>query len=47
MDVVSMPVSTLLDKLVFGLSLGPFRCRACRRKFYRRVRRVTEDSDES
>jgi hypothetical protein len=30
-----MPMFNLLDKLARGLRLAPFKCRACRAKFYR------------
>jgi hypothetical protein len=37
-DTVRMPVENLLDKLVQHIRYVPFKCRACRTKFYRKLR---------
>jgi len=35
LDTIPMPVATFLDKLVQCVRFAPFKCRACRAKFYR------------
>src|SRR5579872_2644612 len=34
-DTIPMPGDSLIDKLIGVLGLAPFKCRACRAKFYR------------
>jgi len=36
MDTIPMPAEHLLDKLIGLIRYSPFKCRACRAKFYRR-----------
>ena len=35
MDTIPMPAEHILDKLIGCCRLSPFKCRACRAKFYR------------
>jgi len=37
-----MPAEHLLDKLIGCLAFSPFKCRACRAKFYRRSNTVPQ-----
>jgi hypothetical protein len=39
-DVFRLPVDNLIDRLAWAAFRGPFRCRACHRKFYRRIRKL-------
>jgi hypothetical protein len=40
-DTIPMPVENLLDWLARKVGYAPFKCRACRAKFYRRSHAVT------
>jgi hypothetical protein len=42
LDTIPMPVDNLLDKLIGCFGYSPFKCRACRNKFYRRSATVPE-----
>ena len=37
-----MPCGGLLDKLIGSMGYAPFKCRACRAKFYRRSETVSK-----
>jgi hypothetical protein len=39
-DTIPMPMANLLDKLADLVNYAPFKCRACRAKFYRRPHRI-------
>lgn len=39
-DTIPMPMENVLDKLAYLVSYAPFKCRACRAKFYRRPRPI-------
>lgn len=39
-DTIPMPPASLLDKLARQMHYTPFKCRACRAKFYRRSRQI-------
>jgi hypothetical protein len=41
-DTIPLPPAGLLDKLRGGFGYAPFKCRACRAKFYRRQEAVAE-----
>jgi hypothetical protein len=36
LDTIPMPAEHLLDQVIRCIGLSPFKCRACRAKFYRR-----------
>ena len=38
-DVLPMPVETLLDRVRWAAFFAPFKCRRCRKKLYRRVKK--------
>lgn len=40
-DIFPLPVESMADRIAWAAFRGPFRCRACDRKFYRRIRKVT------
>ncbi len=40
-DVFPLPVDTLVDRFAWAAFRGPFECRACHRKFYVRIRKLT------
>jgi hypothetical protein len=42
LDTIPMPAENLLDKLIGCIRYSPFRCRACRYKFYRRSATVPQ-----
>jgi hypothetical protein len=35
-----MPVAGLMDRLRWAFSRAPFKCRKCRKKLYRKVRKI-------
>jgi hypothetical protein len=39
-DIIPLPVATFSDRLCWAAYYGPFKCRKCRKKLYRRVRRT-------
>lgn len=39
MDTIPLPVVTLRDRLRWAAFYGPFKCRYCHRKLYRRVKK--------
>jgi hypothetical protein len=39
-DIFPLPVENLVDRLAWAAYRGPFKCRACHRKFYRRIRKL-------
>ena len=38
-DIFQLPVVTLKDRLRWAAFYGPFKCRLCHRKMYRRVKK--------
>ena len=38
-DILQLPVETLMDRLRWAAFFGPFKCRSCRKKLYRRVKK--------
>jgi hypothetical protein len=43
-DVFALPVTGVVDLVAWAAFFGPFKCRACHRKFYRRIQKLeTED----
>jgi hypothetical protein len=39
-DIFPLPVENLIDRIAWACFRGPFKCRACHRKFYRRIRKL-------
>jgi hypothetical protein len=39
-DTIPLPVSTLMDRLRWAGYFGPFKCRKCHAKLYRRVKKI-------
>lgn len=38
-DTLPLPVETLMDRLRWAAFFGPFKCRNCHKKLYRRVKK--------
>ena len=45
-DVFPLPVQTFLDKVAWAAFRGPYRCRACHKKFYRKIRKLALEEPE-
>ncbi|HEY1342399.1 MAG TPA: hypothetical protein VGF59_33065 [Bryobacteraceae bacterium] len=41
-DVLPLPVQTLMDRLAWASWRRPYKCRACHKKFYVRVKKLIE-----
>ncbi len=39
-DTLPMPVVNLIDRVRWAAYFAPFKCRKCRKKLYRRVRKL-------
>jgi hypothetical protein len=38
-DVLRMPIQTIFDQFRWSFQQAPFKCRSCRKKLYRQVKR--------